>query len=152
MAPIADIIFLLDTSSDTDKRFPRMANTEDRARTILVVEDYDDIRELMRHHLGKRGYEVITASNGEDAVILAERVRPDLILMDISLPERSGISATYKILKSPSLSGTPVVAVTGFTNADLHQDALDAGCRAVYLKPLTPEGLEEILALYMPSE
>lgn len=128
-----------------------MSHIGDSARIILVVEDYEDERELLRYYLDKKGYEVLTASNGDEGVLLARQSRPDLILMDISLPDRSGISATYKILKSPSLSGTPIVAITGFTNTDLHQDALAAGCRAVFLKPLTLDALEELLERHLST-
>jgi two-component system cell cycle response regulator DivK len=121
------------------------------AYTILVVEDYDDERELLRHYLDAYGYNVVEARDGEEAILAAEQSSPDLILMDIGLPERSGISATYKIRKKASNAQTPVIAITGYTDADLHQDAIDAGCREVLIKPLTLADIKRVLAEYLPD-
>ncbi|MGH9962023.1 MAG: response regulator, partial [Pyrinomonadaceae bacterium] len=82
------------------------------AATILIVDDFDDMRFLLREWLERRGYKVVEAVDGNEAIEVARRERPALILMDIGLPQRSGISATYKIRKVPELSGTPIVAVT----------------------------------------
>jgi len=119
-----------------------------RILKVLVVEDHADEREILRRYLESRGWEVHTAADGEEAVSAAQTSRPDIILMDIALPERSGISATYRILKTPGLESTPVVALTGFTNEDLRRDALAAGCREVLLKPVSPSDLDDLVLRY----
>ena len=117
-------------------------------RTVLVVDDYEDERAILKQYLASIGYDVCEAGDGEEAVRVALLHEPELILMDISLPERSGISATYKILKNPSTSKAVVIAVTGYTTPDMHQDALNAGCAAVLVKPVTMDALREALDKY----
>ena len=105
-----------------------MSQKPDDAPTILVVDDFEEMRATLRQWLERRGYRVLEAKDGDEAIDVAHLEHPDLILMDIGMPERSGISATYKIRKLPDLSGTPIVAVTAFDAANLHEDALKAGC------------------------
>jgi len=119
--------------------------------TVLIVEDYDDERAILKRYFEGVGYEVCEAGDGEEAVRVALLREPELILMDIGLPERSGISATYKILKNPSTSKAVVIAVTGYSTPDLHQDALNAGCAAVLVKPVSMDALREALDKYLES-
>lgn len=119
-----------------------MSGNPNNAPTILVVDDFEDMRQVLRLWLESRGYEVVEAENGDEAIEVARNVRPALILMDIGMPERSGISATYKIRKE--LGGIPIVAVTAF-DADLREDALKAGCVACLTKPVDTAELEKLL-------
>lgn len=116
------------------------------APTILVVDDFQDMRYMLRRWLEARGYKVVEAIDGNTAIETARLERPDLILMDIDLPERSGISATYKIHKDPELSGVPIVAITAYGTVDLHEDALKAGCIECLTKPVDTDELERLLA------
>ncbi|MDX6710473.1 MAG: hypothetical protein QOH96_1489 [Blastocatellia bacterium] len=120
--------------------------------TVLIVDDYEDERSILKQYLASIGYDVCEAGDGEEAVRVALLREPDLILMDIGLPERSGISATHKILKNPSTSKAVVIAVTGYTTPDLHQDALNAGCAAVLVKPVSLDALREALVMYFPTD
>ena len=79
-----------------------MSDKPDNATTVLVVDDFEDMREGLRLWLEGRGYRVVEAGDGDEAIEVARNVRPALILMDIGMPERSGISATYKIRKELS--------------------------------------------------
>ena len=83
-------------------------------RTVMVVEDYDDTRLLLRRALEMRGYRVLEATNGEEAVNIAERERPDLILMDLDLPILDGIAATQQLRHKPALNTVPIIAVTAY--------------------------------------
>ena len=118
----------------------------DDAPTILVVDDFEDIRSLLRHWLESRGYKVVEAGDGDEAIEVARREHPALILMDIGMPQRSGISATYKIRKIPELSGTPIVAITAYEAEDLHEDALKAGCVKCLTKPIDSDELDQLLS------
>jgi CheY-like chemotaxis protein len=120
-------------------------------RTVLVVDDYDDERVILKQYFEGVGYDVCEAGDGEEAVRVALLREPDLILMDIGLPERSGISAAHKILKNPSTSKAVVIAVTGYSTPDLHQDALNAGCAAVLVKPVSLDALREALDKYLEN-
>lgn len=122
-----------------------MSKNEDNRLTILVVDDYEEIRFLMRKVLETRGYRVVEATDGQEAVEAAHNERPDLILMDLCLPLRSGVSAVYRIRKHRELRDVPIVAVTAYASADLHLDAIEAGCVESITKPIDLDHLGELL-------
>ena len=97
------------------------------AKTILIVEDFDDIRDLMRILIEVHGFRVIEAADGREAVDLAREFRPDLILMDLAMPAFDGIRATREIRNDPELKRIPIVAITSHNHA-FHDEALAAGC------------------------
>lgn len=103
---------------------------------ILVVEDDADNRQLLCSLLRKKGYRVIEAENGIEAVTEAARHNPDLVLMDLAMPEMDGIEAVRRIHQIPELAETPILAVTGFAIGDVKADALSAGCSEVLEKPI----------------
>jgi CheY-like chemotaxis protein len=115
-------------------------------RTVMVVEDFEDNRFMMRRLLEMSGYEVIEAVNGEEAVEKALRVRPTLILMDLSLPLLDGLAATRKIREYPELADVPIVAVSAHDTSDFHAEALAAGCNDYVTKPIDFDELEELLS------
>jgi CheY-like chemotaxis protein len=117
--------------------------------TILVVDDFEDIRLILRLWLESRGYRVVEAGDGDKAIEVARQVHPAHI-MDIGMPQRSGISATYKIQKDPELNGIPIVAITGYESADLHEDALKAGCVACLTKPVDTCALGKLMTNLLP--
>ena len=106
---------------------------------ILVVEDYPDTRSLLSSLLRSNGYMVVEAGDGREGVQQANRTNPDLILMDLALPELDGVEATRQIRQRQSHSQTPIFAVSAFATSDVQQDALDAGCNEVFTKPLEIE-------------
>jgi CheY-like chemotaxis protein len=106
---------------------------------ILVVEDYPDTRTLLSSLLRSRGYMVVEAGDGVEGVRQANRVNPDLILMDLALPELDGVEATRQIRERHLLSQTPIFAVSAFATSDVKRDALEAGCNEVFAKPLEIE-------------
>jgi CheY-like chemotaxis protein len=113
--------------------------------TILVVEDYEDTSLAMRLALEDRGYRILEAADGERAVEVAARERPDIILMDLQLPVLDGLSATERIRANPELRDVIVVAVTAHQEADYRARALAAGCNAFVTKPIDFEWLDELL-------
>ena len=121
-----------------------MQGTKNKTRTILVVDDFDELRSTLRLWLEQRGHKVVEARDGDEAIEVTHREHPALILMDIGMPERSGLSATYKIREDPDLRDTPIVAVTAYA-ADLRDDALKAGCVACLAKPLDTDELGRLL-------
>jgi len=114
-------------------------------RTILVVEDFEDNRFMMRRLLEMSGYLVVEAVNGQEAVEISQRTLPDLILMDLSLPLLDGLSATRRIRTRPELEKVPIVAVSAHDTADFHAEALAAGCNEYVTKPIDFDELEELL-------
>ncbi|HEV7373682.1 MAG TPA: response regulator [Pyrinomonadaceae bacterium] len=119
--------------------------------TVMVVEDFEDNRFMMRRLLEMSGYRVLEAVNGEEAVELARRERPGLILMDLSLPQLDGLAATRRIRQYPELRDVPIVAVSAHDTADFHADALAAGCNDYVTKPIDFDQLEALLSRLLPK-
>src|SRR5262245_61404325 len=105
-------------------------------QTVLVVEDTEDNRFMMRRLLEMSGYSVIEARNGEEAVQFARDAEPALILMDLSLPVIDGLAATRLIRQVPSLKNIPIIAVSAHDSADFQNQAIEAGCNGYVTKPI----------------
>ena len=129
-----------------------MANLKNElpSRTVLVVEDTEDNRFMMRRLLEMSGYTVIEARNGEEAVIMAKDAEPALILMDLSLPVIDGLAATRLIRQVPSLKVTPIIAVSAHDSADFQVHAMEAGCNGYVTKPIDFSELDQLIAELMP--
>jgi len=113
--------------------------------SVLLVEDTEDNRMMMRRLLELSGYRVSEAVNGLDAVKAAERETPDIILMDLSLPIVDGLAATRRIRQLPDLATVPIIAVSAHDTADFHAEALAAGCDAYITKPIDYTELEDLI-------
>ena len=111
------------------------------SKLILVVEDQEDNRRIMRDLLTSVGYEVIEAVTGEEGVATAESQRPDLILMDIQLPGLDGYEATRQIKANPDLEHIPIIVVTSYALSGDDVKAFEAGCNAYVSKPFSPREL-----------
>ena len=114
--------------------------------TVLLVEDTEDNRFMMRRLLEMSGYRVIEAMNGEEAVKLAKTGSPHLILMDLSLPVIDGLAATRLIRKLPEFESVPIIAVSAHDTSDFQSDAIEAGCNSYVTKPIDFNELEELIA------
>jgi CheY-like chemotaxis protein len=119
--------------------------TEGEVATVLLVEDTEDNRQMMKRLLEMSGFRVVEALNGKEAVEVAIQVNPQIILMDLSLPFVDGIAATRQIRSLPELKGVPIIAVSAHDSADFHSLALDAGCNAYVTKPVHYAELEELV-------
>src|SRR5215472_10174273 len=111
------------------------------SKHILVVEDQEDNRQILRDLLGHSGYELTEAENGEEALAAVARQRPDLILMDIQLPVMDGYEATRRIKADPSLSAIPIIAVTSYALSGDEEKTRQAGCDGYVAKPFSPRQL-----------
>ena len=118
---------------------------EDGRPVVLVVEDFEDNRFMMRRLLEMSGYRVVEAVNGNQAVEMATSVRPDIILMDLSLPQLDGLAATRRIRTQEGLGKVPIVAVSAHDSADFHAEALAAGCNEYVTKPIDFDQLVNLL-------
>ena len=111
------------------------------SKQILIVEDQEDNRRILRDLFDNAGYELIEAESGEDALAALATSRPDLILMDIQLPVMDGYEATRRIRSNPELKGIPINAVTPYALAGDEAKARAAGCSAYVTKPYSPRAL-----------
>ncbi len=120
-------------------------DSNDDVVTVLLVEDTEDNRQMMRRLLELSGYRVVEATNGKEAVEVASQERPQVILMDLSLPLIDGLAATRRIRSLPELTKVPIVAVSAHDTADFHSEALAAGCDAYITKPIDYTELEDLI-------
>jgi len=119
-------------------------------KRILVIEDHEDNRRIMRELLTSAGLEMIEAVTGEQGVTMAESDRPDLIIMDIQLPLLDGYEATRKIKAQPALQSIPVIAVTSYALSGDDEKAFAAGCVAYVTKPFSPRQLLAKIREHLP--
>lgn len=122
-----------------------MIEKDSRDQTILIVEDADDARYFMRLELEQLGYLILEAENGQQAVDIALRERPDIILMDLSLPIMDGIAATEKIRASEELKAVSIIAVTAHQETDFRAGAKAAAFDAYVTKPIDIDWLSELI-------
>ncbi|HEX8138984.1 MAG TPA: response regulator [Pyrinomonadaceae bacterium] len=120
-----------------------------RPSVIMVADDYEVIRQLCRTWLEIRGYVVVEAEDGEQAVELARRECPDLIIMDLSMPRLDGFAAARRIREIDELCQVPIVAVSG-KDKGLRDAALAAGCDEYLTKPFDFPQLENIMGQLLP--
>ena len=120
------------------------------SKRILVVEDQEDNRQILRDLLGSVGYEMIEAWDGEAGVAAAKKERPDLVLMDIQLPLLDGYEATRRIKADPDLKNIPIIVVTSYALSGDDVKARAAGCDAYVTKPYSPRQLLAKIKEFLP--
>jgi len=120
------------------------------SKRILLVEDQEDNRRIMRDLLSASGYELIEATNGEEGLEFAEREIPDLILMDIQLPGLDGYEVTRRIKSKLELNHIPIIAVTSYALSGDDQKAFAAGCDGYVTKPFSPRQLLAKIREFLP--
>ena len=118
------------------------------SKIVLVVEDMPDIRTMMKFLLQNFGYQVIEAADGVEAVESVKKKAPDLNLMDLSLPNMDGLTATQTIRKFDGCGKIPIIAVTAYGNS-YYRRAIEAGCDDLINKPLDFNKLEDVLGQYL---
>jgi CheY-like chemotaxis protein len=122
-----------------------------RARKlVLVVDDYDEVRAVTKQALESFGYAVVEAASGVEAVRLAQTVTPNLILMDLSMPNMDGFATIHQLRRLLGLRHVPVIAVSAHTAREIREDALAAGCREFITKPVHLERLKSVVERHLP--
>lgn len=121
----------------------------EEARKILVVDDNQDSRELVVKLLKNKGYQIIEAVDGEDALQKAFTERPDLILMDISIPKLDGYEVTRRLKSQEGFKNTPIIALTAHAMRGDMEKALNAGCEGYITKPINIHELPEQIRYYL---
>jgi CheY-like chemotaxis protein len=125
------------------------ARATNKPRTILVVDDFDDTRWLLKTWLERKGFRVIEAENGNEALAEFQSESPDLIIMDLEMPELDGLAATRKIRNVEKLARVPIVAVSAYGAAQFRGLALEAGCDEYLSTPFEPAELERLIRAYV---
>ena len=121
--------------------------------TVMIVDDYDDVRNILKLWLEKHGCRVVEATGGNEAVEIAEREHPDLILMDLSMPEIDGFAAAFRIRQLEDLKDVPIIAISAYgelgIDVQLQIDPRAAGFNAYLAKPFAPEKLFTLVDQYL---
>jgi len=120
------------------------------SKLILVVEDQEDNRQILRDLLASAGYAMTEAGDGEAALLAVKAQRPDLILMDIQLPLLDGYEATRRIKADPDLRSIPIIVVTSYALSGDETKARAAGCDAYVTKPYSPRQLLAKIKEFLP--
>jgi len=118
---------------------------------VMLVEDFQDTRQMMRHMLELQGCRVVEAANGQEAIELSQRGGLDLVLMDLNMPVLDGYNATLRIREYEHTRDVPVVAVTAFDSAESRAAAGAVGCCEYVVKPLDLDNLATLLSRLLPS-
>jgi len=118
---------------------------------ILVIEDNEWSRDMLARRLSRRGYQVLVAADGKRGIVMTREQKPDLILMDMSLPEMDGWEATRRLKSDPATRAIPIVALTAHAMASDRQKAMDAGCDDYHTKPVDFENLVRSLESFLAA-
>ena len=120
-------------------------------KRVLVIEDTEDNRQIIRDLLTSFDYELIEAADGAEGVAMAQSQRPDLILMDIQLPQMDGYEATRRIRAIPELARVPIIAVTSYALSGDEAKTREAGCDGYVAKPFSPRQLLAKVREFLPE-
>lgn len=113
-----------------------MGPTQTDARTVLVVEDYEDSLAVLTTFLTREGYNILSAGTGEEAIRMVAGRRPDLILMDLGLPGINGLEVVWHFREQRDLAEVPIIIISAHDTYDLREEASKAGCKGYLTKPL----------------
>ena len=113
---------------------------------ILIVEDNSLNMRLLEMVLRAKNYTLLKATNGEEALDMAMRERPDLIIMDIQLPKMSGLEVVRRLRETPAFSHTPIIAITAYAMKGCKKRVIESGCDAYLSKPINTRELPEVIA------
>ncbi len=145
VVPVSKLANVIDTCPGT--------SAEPRPQpVVLVTEDDEDLRFMLRTFLNLRGCQVLEAVDGAESVEMAEREQPDLILMDGSLPRLDGLAATRVIRERGKLSRVPIIIISGHAEPAFRAVALEAGCDEYLLKPFDFDCLDDALERHLGKE
>jgi len=115
-------------------------------KRILIVEDNPVHTRLIEMTLRAKNYTLLKATSGEEAMDIATRERPDLILMDLNLPEMTGFEVTKKLRENPAFSHTPIIAITAYAMKGDRERVIESGCDAYLTKPIDTRELPRVIA------
>lgn len=143
----------MSSSSATARAIKPKSTSRERSKpTILVVEDFSDTREMLSVLLRSRGYNVIEAEDGVEGLLKAGWVYPDLVIIDLSLPEMDGVEVARRIKAQAKLSQTPIFAISAYLTDAVKADVRAAGCVEAFSKPFDAEKLLEKITATLGAE
>ena len=126
-----------------------MESGDDQLPTILIAEDSDDLRSMLRELLEANGYRILEAADGREAVSVAMTERPELVLMDLGMPDTDGLSAVNEIREHISAAETMILIVSAYDRLEYRTEAISAGCSGYITKPVDPAALLRTINLLL---
>ena len=126
-----------------------MESGDDQLPTILIAEDSDDLRSMLRELLEANGYRILEAADGREAVSVATTERPELVLMDLGMPGTDGLSAVNEIREHVSAAETLILIVSAYDRLEYRTEAISAGCSGYITKPVDPAALLRTINLLL---
>jgi two-component system cell cycle response regulator DivK len=117
--------------------------------TILLIEDNEQNRYLATFLLQRSGFDVVPAQSGPEGIELAGRILPDLIILDIQLPQMDGYAVARELRRNPALENIPIVAVTSYAMTGDRERTLEAGCNGYIEKPIDPDAFRSQIEAYL---
>jgi two-component system, cell cycle response regulator DivK len=120
--------------------------------TILIIEDNEQNLYLATFLLEQNGFKVVAARSGPEGIVLAGQIRPDLILLDIQLPEMDGYAVARELRRNPMLKDVPIVAVTSYAMVGDKERTLEAGCSGYIEKPINPDTFRNEIENYLKAQ
>jgi two-component system phosphate regulon response regulator PhoB len=122
------------------------------AHTVLVVDDDPIMHRVLEHYLERHGYHLLNATGGHEALEIATRVVPDLILLDVGMPDMSGLTALRHLKDNEKTRATPVIVITAQADSATHVESEVSGAAAFLTKPFRPADLLQLLIKILPPE
>jgi two-component system, cell cycle response regulator DivK len=119
--------------------------------TILIVEDNEQNLYLATFLLGQNGFKVVAARSGPEGIALATRIQPDLIILDIQLPQMDGYAVARELRQNPALKDVPIVAVTSYAMVGDREWTMEAGCSGYIEKPINPDTFKSEIEKYLKT-
>jgi DNA-binding response OmpR family regulator len=114
-------------------------------KRILLADDEEDIKIVVKYYLEQRGYEVLTAFDGLDAISMCESSKPDLLLLDVMMPVMNGFEVARRLKANPETANIPIIMLSAASQAESIKEGLEAGARDYIVKPFEPSKLEEMI-------
>jgi two-component system cell cycle response regulator DivK len=133
----------------SEERIDTESSGPPRPPTILIAEDSDDLRDMLRQFLEANGFGMLEAADGREAVEVALGARPDLVLMDLGLPGMDGLSAVVEIRGHIPTAEMPILIVSAYDGLEFRTEALSAGCSGYITKPVDPASLLRTINLLL---
>src|SRR5436309_3165132 len=146
----ADVFAIRSRPSSILSRTGAIIEVSNMAKTVMIVEDNELNMKLFHDLLEAHGYHTVGTRNGIEALELARKYRPDLILMDIQLPEISGLEVTKWLKNDPDLKAIPVIAITAFAMKGDEERIRNGGCEAYIAKPISVAGVMSTIERFLP--
>lgn len=143
---------LADNANDSLSSSPLPQRRQEARPVVLIVDDHDDTRELIKFVLERKGYRIVEAEDGEVALERGAEAHPDLVLMDLAIPKLDGLGVMKQLRERTDMQDTPILFISAHAESTVRDQALAAGCNEYLTKPLDLDNLLRVLDQYISKK